>query len=429
MTGRSRVLVGLTAPAIVAVVLSWFLSSGRWDLVGIWVVPSVIDWPTGFGDLANVTDTADCLRAGEPLGGCDPYGRPFQPYVVLPARLLAALGLGLAQTGILGVALAALWVVVIGALSTWIAVRWSRGIGELVLALAVVVVAGLAPPTLLGVERGSLDIVVVALSLGGLLLIAATDARVGAGRWAGQVIGSLALAAAVVVKFFAVGVFAAFVAPRRWRPLPLIAAVLCGGWLLWNIDDVLLASRTAGSDVPSTTRIMFSATTGLVTLLSEDPNAFFPAEGQELPMGLLRVLGVLVVLLFALGFWLLLRWTPDAPYSSWLLITGGGIILLIPYVLGESNDYRLIVLLLPLAGLLRWRSAAESTAWLWVVVGLVVVALLTGSAMVPNEFGFLLPKPVLLLGDLALAGALGFTLAVWVRGWVGSRTVRAGSPT
>ena len=105
MTGRSRVLVGLLAPAIVAVVVAWFLSSGRWDLVGIWIVPSVIDWPTGFGDLANVTDTADCLRAGEPLEGCDPYGRPFQPYVVLPARVLAALGLGLAQTGILGVAL------------------------------------------------------------------------------------------------------------------------------------------------------------------------------------------------------------------------------------------------------------------------------------------------------------------------------------
>jgi hypothetical protein len=429
MTGRSRVLVGLAAPAIVAVVVAWFVSSGRWDLVGIWVVPSVIDWPTGFGDLANVTDTADCLRADEPIEGCDPYGRPFQPYVVLPARVLAVLGLGLAQTGILGVALAALWVIVIGVVSTWIAVRWSRGVGELVIALAAVVVAGIAPPTLLGVERGSLDIVVVALALGGLLLIAATDARAGAGRWTGQAIGSLALAAAVVVKFFAVGVFAAFVAPRRWRLLPLIAAVLGGGWLLWNFDDVLLASRTAGSDVPSTTRIMFSATTGFVTLLTEDPNAFFPAEGQELPMGLLRVLGVLVVLLFALGFWLLLRRMPDAPYSSWLLITGGGFILLIPYVLGESNDYRLIVLLLPLAGLLRWRSAAESTGWLWVVVGLVVVALLTGSAMVPNEFGFLLPKPVLLLGDLALAGALGFTLAVWVMGWVGSRTVRAGSPT
>ena len=426
MTGRSRVLVGLSAPAIVAVVVAWFLSSGRWDLVGIWIVPSVIDWPTGFGDLANVTDTADCLRAGEPLEGCDPYGRPFQPYVVLPARVLAALGLGLAQTGILGIALAMLWVVIIGAIAVWIAVRWTRGPGELLAALTAVLIAGIAPPTLLGIERGSLDIVVVALASGGLLIVAATDARRGAARWVGQAIGSLALAAAVVVKFFAIGVFAAFVAPRRWRLLPLVAAALCGGWLLWNLDDVLLASRTAGSDVASTTRIMFSATTGFVTLLTEDPNAFFPAEGQELPMGLLRALGVLIVLMFAVGFWLLLRRMPDAPYSSWLLISGGGFILLIPYVLGESNDYRLIVLLLPLAGLLRWRAAAAATGWLWVPIVLTIVAFATGSAMVPNEFGFLMPKAVLLVGDLALAGALGFTLAVWVRAWVGTRAV---SPT
>lgn len=428
MTGRSRVLLGLLPATIVALVLAGFLSSGRWDLVGIWIVPSVIDWPTGFADLANVTDTADCLSAGEPLEGCDPYGRPFQPYVVLPARVLALLGLGLAQTGILGVGLAVLWIIIVGAVAIWIAMRWSRGVGELLVALAAVVIAGVAPPTLLGIERGSLDIVVVALALGGLLLVAATDARHGAGRWVGQAFGSLALAAAVVVKFFAVGVFAAFVAPRRWRLLPLVAAALCGGWLLWNIDDVLLASRTAGSDVASTTRIMFSATTGFVTLLTEDPNAFFPAEGQELPMVLLRVLGVLIVLAFAAGFWFLMRRMPDSPYSSWLLITGGGFILLIPYVLGESNDYRLIVLLLPLAGLLRWGATAV-TGWLWVPVGLILIAFVTGSAMVPNEFGFLMPKAALLVGDLALAGALGFALAVWVRGWVGRRDVGPTSST
>jgi hypothetical protein len=146
-------------------------------------------------------------------------------------------------------------------------------------------------------------------------------------------------------------------------------------------------------------------------------------------MLLLRLLGVLVVLVFALVFWLLLRRMPEAPYSSWLLITGGGFILLVPYVLGESNDYRLIVLLLPLAGLLRWRARAAATEWLWVPMGMIVVAFATGSAMVPNEFGFLMPKAALLVGDLALAGALGFALAVWVRGWVGPRGVSPTSST
>lgn len=416
MTSRSKVLLGLVPPAIVAIVLAWFITSGHWDLVGIWIVPSVIGWPTGFADLANVTDTSDCLRVGSPLEGCDPYGRPFQPYVVLPARVLALFGLGLAQTGVLGVVLAGLWVAIVGAVSMWLTVRWSRGTGELLLVLFAVLLAGIAPPTLLGVERGSLDIVVVALALGGLLLIAAVDAVRGAGRLAGEVMGSAALALAVVVKFFAAGVFAAFIGPRRWRVLPLVAGALTALWLVLNLDDVLLASRTAGSDVASTTRIMFSATTGFVTWLTEDPNAFFPAPDQELPMSLLRVLGVLVVLAFAAGFWLMLRRMPDAPYSSWLLISGGGFVLLIPYVLGESNDYRLIALLLPLVGVLRWRGAAGSR-WLWVPVGLVLLSLATGSAMVPNEFGLLMPKSILLVGDIALAGALGFSLAVWARAW------------
>lgn len=418
MTGRSRALLGLVPPAIVAPVLAWFISSGRWDLVGIWVVPSVIDWPTGFGDLANVTDTADCLRAGLPLEDCDPYGRPFQPYVVLPARVLALFGLGLAQTGVLGVLLAGLWVALIGFVSVWVAVRWCRASGELLLALTAVLIAGVAPPSLLGVERGSLDVVVMALALGGLLLVAAVDGRSGPARWTGQVLGSVALGLSVVVKFFAVGVFAAFVGPRRWRALPLLAGGLTAAWLLLNLDDVLLASRTAGSDVPSTTRIMFSSTTMFVTWLTEDPSAFFPAEGQDLPMGLLRILGVLVVVGFAVLWFFLLRRVPVAPYSAWLLIVGGGFILLVPYVLGESNDYRLMVLLLPLAGLLRWRAASSGGAVLWAPVVLTLVALVTGSAMLPNEYGFLMPKPALLLGDLALAGELGFCLALWVRAWV-----------
>lgn len=425
MTGRSRVLLGLLPPAVVSVALVWFVASGRWGLVGIWVVPSVIDWPTGFGDLANVTDTADCVRSGGPLEGCDPYGRPFQPYVVLPARILAFLGLGLAQTGVLGVLLAVLWVVVIGTSSTWIALRWSRGAGELTLSLLTVVVAGVAPPTLLGIERGTLDIVVVALAMGGLLVIAAVDQRTAPyGRWLGEAIGSIALALAVVVKFFAIGVFAAFVAPRRWRVLPLVAGGVTTLWLLLNMDDVLLASRTAGSNVPSTTRIMFSSTTLFVTALTEDPGAFFPAEGQMLPMALLRVLGVLLVLAFAVIWWLWLRRSPSMPTSSWLLVAGGGFMLLVPYVLGESNDYRLIVLLLPMAGLLRWRASSSRAAseWrrgaaVWTAVGCTLLALVTGSAMLPNEYGFLMPEPVLLVGDLALAAALGMCLAVWVRAW------------
>lgn len=419
---RGRALLGLIPSAVAGTVVSFFLNSGRWGLVGIWVEPSVIGWPTGFADLANVTATSDCLITGDPIEMCDPYGRPFQPYVVLPARVLSAANLGLADTGYIGVALAALWIALIGALGTWIAARWQRSIGELLIALAALTIAAIAPPSLLAVERGTLDILVVALAATGLLVIAGAQGRLGV------LLGSIALSIAVVIKYFAIGVFTAFIAPRRWRTLPLIAAGVCTLILVVNFSDLIQARETAKADQPSTTRILFSSTTSLVTLLTEDPAAFFPAEGQMIDMVTLRIIGSVIFATWVAVFFVLLRGIESPPYASWLLITGGGFLLLLPYFLGDSNDYRLIGLLLPLAGVLHWRN--RGSARLWFPVILILVALITGSAMVPNEFGFLMPKPVIIAGDLALAGGLGFTGAVWLRGWIhrgGFRTLEDSS--
>lgn len=389
--------------------------------MGIWVEPSVIGWATSFADLANVTATSDCLINGTPVEPCDPYGRPFQPYVVLPARALAFLGLGLTETGYLGLSLAAMWTALIGALGVWLTVRWTRGSGELALALLALTVAAVAPPSLLAIERGTLDIVVVTLAAIGLLVIAASPRSL-----VGQLVGSISLSLAVVLKYFAIGVFAAFLAPRRWRTLPLIAAGLCVAFLMINTNDLLLARETANADKPSTTRILFSSTTGLVTLLTEDPAALFPAEGQQIDMVTLRIVGALIVAVWVVLFLLLLRHTQQPPYASWLLITGGGFLLLLPYFLGDSNDYRLIALVLPLAGLLRWRGIGPRR--LWIPIVLILLALAMGSAMVTNEYGFLMPKPAIILGDMALAGALAFSVAVWLRGWI-VRRERVEAPT
>jgi len=418
---RSRPALGLLPAAITGACLAFFLTSGRWGVVGIWVEPSLIGWATSFADLANVTATSDCLINGTPIEPCDPYGRPFQPYVVLPARALAFLGLGLAETGYLGLSLAAMWTALIGALGVWLTVRWTRGSGELALALLALTVAAVAPPSLLAIERGTLDIVVVSLAAIGLLVIAASPrSRVG------ELIGSISLSLAVVLKYFAIGVFAAFLAPRRWRTLPLVAAGLCGVFLMININDLLLARETANADRPSTTRILFSSTTGLVTLLTEDASALFPAEGQPINMVTLRIVGALIVAAWVVLFLLLLRHTQQPPYASWLLITGGGFLLLLPYFLGDSNDYRLIALVLPLTGLLRWRGIGPRR--LWIPIVLILLALAMGSAMVTNEYGFLMPKPAIILGDMALAGALAFSVAVWLRGWV-VREERVEAPT
>lgn len=409
MGPRARMIAGLIPPAITSLVLIWFISTGQWNLVGIWVEPSVIGWSTGFADLANVTATADCLAAGAPVEDCDPYGRPFQPYVVLPGTFLALFGLGLTHTGYLGIGLAIIWVALNGAFSSWVAARWRRSNGELIVTMGALTLAGIAPPSLLGVERGTLDIVVVALSATGLLLAAASE------RLAMQIAASMSLFLSVIIKYFAIGVFAAFIAPQRWRLFPILAAAASSAFLIVNFSDLEIARETSKSDLPSTTRILFSSTTGLVTLLTSDPNAFFPAEGEITNMASLRIVGALIVLAFIGVFLFVLRSVAMPPNASWLLITGGGFLVLIPYFLGDSNDYRLMALMLPLAGILRWRSSASGI--LWIPAILIILALITGSAMLPNEFGFLMPKPALVLGDLALAGALGFVAAVWLRQW------------
>lgn len=417
-------LIALVPPSVTAVTLSWFLTSGSWGLVGIWVEPSVIGWSTGFADLAYVTATADCLANGSALETCDPYGRPFTPYSIVPGGVLALLGIGLRDTGILGVGLALLWVILIGAVSTWIALRWAQGTGGLVAASLAIIVTGVAPPSLLGVERGTVDIAITAAAGAGLMLLAGHAAIpkniTGIAR---QVLASLLLFIAVIVKYFAVGVYAAFLAPRRWMLLPLVSGAAATTFLVLNFGDLLIAREVSKSDQPSTTRIMFSSTTGLVTLLTEDPAAFFPSDGASVPMGLLRVLGVLLVLACVALFFALLRRAyrhSTPPASTWFLVVGGGFILVIPYFLGDSNDYRLMGLVLPLAGILRWLAGGGSRT-LWVPVVLIALAMLTGSAMVANDYGFLLPKPAIVAGDMALAGAMGYVIATWVIGWMPRR--------
>lgn len=399
----------------------WFLTTGQWMLVGIWVEPSVIGWNTGFADLAYITATADCLSNGTSLEACDPYGRAFTPYSILPGSLLGQLGLGLEDTGVLGVVLAWTWIATIGFLSTWVACRWSRSRSTLLAALAVVTIAGIAPPSLLAVERGTIDIVITAAAALGLLLCVGQPRFPTSGSSsARQVLAGILLFLAAIIKYFAVGVFAAFAAPRRWLLLPLIAAGAAALFLLLNFGDLLIAREVSKSDVPSTTRILFSSTTGLVTLLTEDPYAFFPAEDQALNMTHLRVAGAVIVALWVVLFvWILVKnqATTTMPPATWYLVVGGGFILVVPYFLGDSNDYRLIGLVLPIAGVLRWLGGS-SIGILWFPVALMTGSMVTGSSMIANDYGFILPKFVIVLGDLALAGSIGFCIAMWLSAWL-----------
>ena len=194
-------------------------------------------------------------------------------------------------------------------------------------------------------------------------------------------------------------------------------------FLIWNFDDLLQAQGTARSNILSTTRIMFSSTTGIVTALVEDPLAFNPPEGQTLNATALKIIGALILILLVAIFTIAMsRLNIEAPTGSpWYLIVGGTFILAIPYVLGESNDYRLLFLLLPLAGILVWIGQGGPGKLLWPITIALVFACLTGASMITNDSGFIVPKLALIIGDLALAITLSFGVAVWVRAWTEKR--------
>jgi hypothetical protein len=419
-TSSPALIAALLPPAITTIMLWWLISSGSWKIFGIWTVPSVFGGNTGFADLAYITATADCMSAGTDIATCDPYGRPFTPYTVIPSSALSALGLGLQQTGVLGVALAVIWVALVGALSVLVVTRWQRvgasGAAGLIAALAAITLLAISPSILLGVERGTVDILIAALAAAGLLVFA----RPSSGP-APMSIAALALFIASILKYFAVGVFAAFLAPKRWSWIAAAAGAATIVFLIWNFDDLLLAQGAARSNVMSTTRIMFSSTTGIVTWLVADPLAFNPPEGQLLNSTLLKIIGALIFFVIIALFTVLLRKNKtsitltDGP--AWYLIVGGTFVLALPYLIGDSNDYRLLFLLLPLTGILIWIGQGGPQRLLWPIVAALVFSCLTGSSMITNDFGFIIPKGVLIVGDITLAVGLAFGVAVWCWAW------------
>ena len=112
---------------------------------------------------------------------------------------------------------------------------------------------------------------------------------------------------------------------------------------------------------------------------------------------------------------------PTTPNLPWYLIVGGSFSLSIPYFLGASNDYRLILLLLPLTGLLVWIGTTQNPALrltLWIVATATTIAALTGASMIPNDSGFIVPKAILVFGDACLALTLAFGAALFINAWI-----------
>ena len=417
-------------PAIsTLVLLTWLITSGKWHIFGIWTLESTTGRSTGFGDLAFITATAGCFSAENSgatinLDACDPYGRPYTPYGLIPGKILAFFGIGFDQTWILGIALMLVWVLTVFWLTYTLIKSWSRTNTELAFAIALITLLAISPTAMLAVERGTLDIVVVALAMFGLLGFKTSTKFFPTRRW----FSSFALFAAVTLKYFPLGLFAPFFAPKRWSLPATIGAAATAIFLVLNLDNLRSATQIAMADSLSTTRIMFSSTTGLVTLLVDDPLAFAPPADQALNETTLQIIGAALFAAITIALVFLMRRLTanhEIPNHSWYLIVGGSFSLAIPYFLGASNDYRLILLALPLTGLLIWLGQDSNPALrvtLWIVATTTTIAALTGAAMIPNQSGFILPKAAIIFGDATLALSLAFGVALFINAWLPKRT-------
>lgn len=420
LTRPVRVVLGLLPAIITGIVLTYFIASGSWQFFGIWTEPSVIGWTTGFADLANQSATADCMRNGTDITTCDPYGRPFQPYAVIPASVFAALGLGVAATGALGILLAGVYTLVVAGLGLAISLIWRRAAGPLIVVLAALTISVFSPPALLIVERGQIEILILGFATVGLA--AFTSHRV-----LPRAFGTLALFGSVVLKYFNLGVFLAFLAPRRWNWWAAAGIAASAAFLLFNLADVQTATSTAGSDKPSTSRVMFGSTTLLVTLAVEDPAAFNAPEGQILPMALYRVLGIAFLLLLTAAWFVILnrfRQGASLPDISWFWVAGSTGAVLLPYALGGSNDYRLVLLLPLFAGTALWLGRGGSVPILSTVLALMVVVMWTNAWMIPNPAGWEMPRVAIIAGEIALSAVLAFGVAVFLTAWLPHRKVQ-----
>ena len=369
-----------------------------------------------FGDLANITATADCLASQTPISRCDPYGRPFQPYVELPAQVLNSFGLGTSNIQTLGVSLAVIFLIAIALTSLALALHWRRSLPTLFLAQLLLALIAISPASMLAVERGQIEQLTLALVIVSLIAFASSSHALV--RFSGTLTSLLA----TMTKYLSIGMFLPFIHRKMFNKgnFPaLLGMLLSGVFVLISFPSVLLASETSGASNPQTTKSAFSVTTLLATLFSGGNISYAPSADvvAQWPTIRLASYGLFVV---TLAIWVVaLSWKPTTQKqttflgsTSWIFAVGGGGVLLFPYLLGNSHDYRLIFLIPLTAGALLLTSTRP-------VVGSVLafgatLTALTSAAMVPLPNGFMWNTPALVIGDAALMITLAGIAALWV---------------
>lgn len=330
-------LIVLAAPVAVYAALSAG-GTDAWHRYGIeHVTPS-------FSDMRNITTAVDCRRLGyDPLleNPCDPYTRPVN-YPRAWVGLFSLLGFEERHTvPLAAVAIAAFAVAVA-------AVARPRTFGDAALWLALLC----APPLLLAVERGNIDIVVFAL------LVAAVACH---RRPRLLVLGWVAWVLAGVAKLFPLFSAPAFLLPHgvRNRRTGLVAV----GVLLTSFVATRRDIEAINSVVPQGVRVSYGARVVFAHLADDVVRPEHRLWGAALAVVLVAAVVVLVR-----------SARSDVATSHLTAFRVGACIYGSTFVLGSNWEYRLIFLLLAVPQLAEWRRSGD--------VGLRAVAIGTCVLMV-----------------------------------------------
>ena len=424
MTSLIRLATAAIAPISFATVAISLLRTNNWAAWGVESLPAMTPATVSFGDLANITATADCLANQVPIETCDPYGRPFQPYVELPAQLLNAANLGTDSTGVIGIALAIIFLLTITLVSITLALTWEKSTATLAASQALIAMISISPASMLAIERGQIEQLTLALVVLALISLSISpQSRFASFRY----LGSLTSFIATATKYLSIGMFLPFIHRNMFAKKNLavfIGLTLSAIFVLVSLPSVLQATDTSGAYDPKTTKSAFGITTLLATAFSGE-NLFYEASNEVINNWQTITIASYALFIAATIIWIAIliaarnRSEPtknnlanEREQLPWILTLGSGGVLLFPYLLGNNHDYRLIFLIPLAAGaaLISTRRPAIGSL-LAVCAG---ITALTSAPMIPTPNGLIWPSEVLIVGDASLLILLSGIAALWL---------------
>lgn len=419
-----RLATAAIAPISFAAVAISLLRTNNWAAWGIEALPPMTPSTVSFGDLANITATADCLANQTPIETCDPYGRSFQPYVELPAQLLNAANLGTNNTGVIGIALAIIFLLTISLLSITLALTWKKSTISLIASQALIAVIAISPASMLAIERGQIEQLTLALVVLALITLSVSTQS----RFANlSYLGSFSSFIATATKYLSIGMFLPFIHRNMFIKKNLavfIGLTLSAIFVLVSLPSVLQATETSGAHDPKTTKSAFGVTTLLATAFSGE-NLFYEANNEVINNWQTITIASYGLSILAIIIWVAILITAsnrrettkkilanELEQLPWVLTLGSGGVLLFPYLLGNNHDYRLIFLIPLAAGAALLSEVRPVTGTLLAVCA--GITALTSAPMITTSSGFSWPNLALLVGDTGLLILISGIAALWV---------------